>query len=100
MARAKINRLSEAMSIDPAAFVAEGFDPTKELWKFSLEADLPNDRASGLWRTLQLVQCCARRTSLAVTLDSATAWSIDGYALDAEIAEPGVVFLDFAARSL
>jgi hypothetical protein len=84
----------------PVTFESVGFDDSRELWKLAGVIALPASAPDGAWTALRILTRLARSVSVfgPVELDGG-GWSVDGYAVEAELTEPGLSFLDFSARS-
>jgi hypothetical protein len=74
-------------------------DEERGLWKYSLAIELPAAAPAGILWVLKGVQSLATAFSVYNFQYSNDRWAIDGSADEMQLPEPGLVFVQFSARS-
>jgi hypothetical protein len=100
-ARLLTRRIIERADIPPDSLDVAVFDEDRQLWKLAGSCALPVRPADGVWTALQIVGRLAKRANLSPPqLFNDNHWAVDGYTTEKELAQPGLVFLTFSARSI
>jgi hypothetical protein len=99
-ARTVLRRAAARARLPVQAFELIGFDEAKQQWGFSGVVPLPAIAPDGGWEALRVLHRIARTVSVSgpTELDHGR-WALEGYAVEADLAEPGLAFLAFSARS-